>query len=348
MFNFSETKIKKLIVHSIGNKAEEQGIILSNSEIEIKDEAVENILLSYFLKSFKTDEFYHFDLEQEATSLEVMNSVSNIFENEDEFYVQSANIANHLYEVSVHPNIKRGELYFVHLTNCLVGDVRTDAIGIFKSENKDTYIKIFQQNDSFEIGCDNGININKLDKGCLLFNVYADQGYKISIIDKTNANKEALYWKEDFLKVLPWEDNYFITSNFLDLCKAFGEQVLTEDNNVERTEKIDFMNKSIDFFKDNKEFTIDRFNNKVISNDEVVNEFKNYIIDIAAERNFMPPEQFSISENAVKNSKKYFKSVIKLDKNFHVYVHSKSEFIEKGYDDLRKLKYYKLYFDSES
>lgn len=348
MFNIAEARISKIVVHSIGNKTEEQGIFLSKSEIEIKDQNIEEILLSYFLKHFKTDEFFKFDLESEKTSLPVLDSITNMFESADEFYVQSANIANHLYEVSLHPNIKKGELYIVYFTNCLIDDILTDAVGIFKSENKDVYIKIFQQNDQFDIEYENGININKLDKGCLIFNSRAEEGYKICIVDKTNANKDALYWKDDFLVVKPWEDNFFNTSNFLNMCKAFSDHVLTEDNNVERTEKIDFVNKSFDFFKDNKEFNLDRFNNKVIANQTVEDEFKNYIAEIKNQLDFNPPNEFVISENAVKSNKKYFRSVIKLDKNFHIYVHSKPEYIERGYDELRKLKYYKLYYDSES
>lgn len=348
MFNFSETRIRKLVVHNIGNKAEEQGIQLSRSEIEIVDEEVENILLTYFLKPFKTDEFYKFNLESENNSMSVLESITSIFDKDEEFYVQSANIANHLYEVSLHPNIKKGELYIVHFANCIVDEEPTDAIGIFKSENKDTYLKVYQQNENFEIDYENGVNINKLDKGCIVFNTRAEEGYRISIIDKTNANKEALYWKDDFLVVKPWEENYYNTSNFLNLCKAFSEHVLTEENDVERTEKIDFMNKSMDFFKDNKEFELDRFNHKVIGNQEVEGEFNNYIQEMSKEIDYDAPSNFNISENAVKDSKKYFRSVIKLDKNFHIYVHSKPEYIEKGYDDVRKMKFYKLYYDSES
>ena len=42
------------------------------------------------------------------------------------------------------------------------------------------------------------------------------------------------------------------------------------------------------------------------------------------------------------------KSVIKLDKNFHIYVHGESNMSEKGYDQARQLNYYKLFFREES
>jgi len=42
-----------------------------------------------------------------------------------------------------------------------------------------------------------------------------------------------------------------------------------------------------------------------------------------------------------------FKSVIKLDKNFHIYVHGDRELIEKGYDEAMGKHFYKIYFDVE-
>ena len=49
----------------------------------------------------------------------------------------------------------------------------------------------------------------------------------------------------------------------------------------------------------------------------------------------------------VKGEKRFFKSVLKLDKNFHVYVHGKKNYIEKGYDPDKGLNFYKLYFEVE-
>ena len=57
--------------------------------------------------------------------------------------------------------------------------------------------------------------------------------------------------------------------------------------------------------------------------------------------------KFKFSENAVKKGKKIFRRVIKLDKNFHVYIHSRHDFVEKGYDEEKGMKYYKLYYLNE-
>jgi len=59
-------------------------------------------------------------------------------------------------------------------------------------------------------------------------------------------------------------------------------------------------------------------------------------------------DSFAISPSAVKKQAKVFKTVLKLDKNFHVYIHGRRDLIEKGYDEMSGKHYYKLYFEEES
>ena len=40
-------------------------------------------------------------------------------------------------------------------------------------------------------------------------------------------------------------------------------------------------------------------------------------------------------------------SVLKLDKNFHIYIHGDKKLIEKGFDDGKAMSFYKVYFKEE-
>lgn len=348
MLNFSEITLDKIIIHNIGNKNAEEGIQLSKNEIEIHDLVTQDLLISYFTKPFKSDEFYRFDTQSDGLSEIVHNAVQAIFGDNDLFFVESANIAKRLYEVSTHPNIKRGELYIVYFKNCVVDDELTDAIGIFKSETKDTYIKVYQQNESFDVNYETGININKLDKGCLIFNTEAEVGYKISIVDSTNKNNEAVYWKDSFLEVKVRENNFYKTTNFLNMCRSFSESALTEDNDVETPEKINFLNDTVDYFKNNSTFDEKAFEQEVFKRPETRKAFEQYKQEYEEVYDVKTDALFDISDNALKTAKKHFKSVIKLDKNFHIYVHAKPDLMEKGYDEERNMNYYKLFYTEES
>ena len=58
-------------------------------------------------------------------------------------------------------------------------------------------------------------------------------------------------------------------------------------------------------------------------------------------------DQFDISKQAMRKSSKVFKKVIKLDDNFHIYVHGRRELIERGFDEEKGQTFYKIFFDQE-
>lgn len=58
-------------------------------------------------------------------------------------------------------------------------------------------------------------------------------------------------------------------------------------------------------------------------------------------------DEFGISGAAVKKKKTLLASKIKLDDNFVVSVAGRTDLIERGYDEEKGLKFYKLYFQDE-
>ena len=196
MIHVSDIKdLERLTIHKVGNASNEDPLVLSQQPLELKDETIGNLLLSYFIQPFTNNaEYFRFTHDADLHLNEVFKYCSLIFEDIESFQEQSVNIAKHLYKVSTHPKIKGGELYIVHFSKCQVDGEEVEAIGIFKSENRDTYLKVYLQNENYELNYDDGININKLDKGCLVFNTGQEEGYKVSIVD-SNSKQEAVYWK---------------------------------------------------------------------------------------------------------------------------------------------------------
>ncbi|MFA6400293.1 MAG: nucleoid-associated protein [Salinivirgaceae bacterium] len=348
MFNFSDVSLTQMVVHSIGSRPEEAGIKLSKAEMKITDHTVEDILKQYFLSQFKADYFYSFTHDSDLQLNEVFNFARQIFDDPDNFYNQSVNLAQHLYNKSNHPKIKTGEFYVVRFSDITIDDEVVDGIGLFKSETKDTYIRVFQKNENFEVDYENGINIKKLDKGCLIFNTEKEFGYKVSIIDSTNRSGEALYWRDEFLNISPRENEFYQTNQLLDLCKGFSDQILTNQNNVEKQEQVSFIKRTEEYLNKHDQFDSEDFKKQVINDEKIGEAFDEFKQEFEMKRDLSPVDQFEISENALKKGKKFFRSIIKLDKNFHIYVHSNPDFIEKGYDNLKGLRYYKLFFHDET
>jgi hypothetical protein len=347
MIDFSNCTITNVILHDIGNKNANDSIHLSKHELKI-DQRLQSILKEFFLSAFKADEYFNLYHDSDLALNEVFVYVSDIFTKRENLYDRSVNLARHLYDKSTHPKIKAGEFYVAYFKDCLIEGEAVDAVGLFKSENKDTYLKVLQKEENFEIDYEEGININKLDKGCLVFNTEREKGYLVAIVDNVNKGYEAQYWKDDFLHVKARNDDYHHTQNVLSLCKNFVVDKLPEEFEISRADQADLLNKSVNFFKENESFNMDDFTQEVIRQPEMIKTFNDYRKAYADERQLIIVDEFGISNQALKKQQRIFKSVIKLDKNFHIYVHGNRELIEKGYDEVTGMNYYKVYFKEEA
>ena len=165
----SEIVLEDIILHKVGNKSREEDIRFSKSALQL-DGFVKDLLLKYFLSPFKSEEYFNLAHESDLSLNEVYSFVSRIFEDPADIHQQSVHLARHLYEQSTHPKIKEGEFYVTYLRDCVLDGEAMDAIGLFKSESRETYLKVYPNGDSFDIDSEDGVNINKLDKGCLIFN----------------------------------------------------------------------------------------------------------------------------------------------------------------------------------
>lgn len=336
-------KIELISIHSVGNKVNEDGVILSLAPLVLNEEC-KDLLKKYFMTPFCGDEYYSFTHVTDLALNEVFLYVSGIFDDANSFHENTMRLSEFLYEKSGHPNIKSGEIYVVLFRDCILDDVTVDAVGIFKSENKDTYINVDRVDKSFVVGSSEGININKLDKGCLIFNTKREEGYVVAVVDNSNKS-EAKYWVEDFLNVKPRQDKYFQTRNFMSVCKNFVSKQLPEEFEVSKADQVELLNRSVQYFKENDEFSIQEFSQSVLEQPELIESFNAYKDRYQSERDVVFEDSFEISSDAVKKQSRSFKSVIKLDKNFHIYVHGDRRMIEQGEDE--KGRYYKVYYKEE-
>lgn len=342
---YTNVKLKNFIIHHIENKESGKPIILSNKKIEIKDDHLKSMLIEYFFSSLKKDKYFHFVHNTDLKMNEIFFYTKNIFKSGDSFSSNSIDIANHLYDCSVHPNIKNGQVFIAHFNNCIIDEFVTDAIGIFKIENQDYFLKTKQINNQVDIDYEQGIDLDKIDKGCLIFNIEEENGYVVSVIDNINKGFEARYWTQDFLHVEPRKDEYYNTQNVMSLCKDFVTQALPQS--ITKADQVDILNKSVKYFKENESFDMSAFSNEVITNPDLIEIFNRYKSEFELAREIAILENFSISESAVKKQARSIKSVIKLDKNFHIYVHGSKDLIQQGTEEDGR-KYYKIYYNEEN
>lgn len=348
MLETSEATLSNFVLHIVGNKAQEEGTIVSNEVIQ-PDEEMENILLSYFLKSFSkqtvTSRFGH---STNLTLNKVFTSVQSIFESKETLLAASKDILEHLYEQSTHPHIKSGELCIAYFENIVLDGELTEALGIFKSELKEQFLCIDQQSGKINYQLLEGINIHKLDKGCLVFNSEESEGYRVLMVDSNNY--DAQYWKEDFLGLVPESMESIQTKYAMEMVQQFADEVLSQPEN--KKEQLSMLNKSVQFFQKEESFDADNFAEKVLQTPEYIEAFNEYRPKFEEERGIETIQSFEIEEAVVQKNKKKMNSLIRLDNNIQIRLDFDNpeiadKYIEKGYDEVKGMHYYVVYYNNE-
>lgn len=350
MPDFSQLTFKSLAVHRVGNKMRNEGVLIAGNTYPLTDELLRNALLDYFLSPFaRYNGYFKFTHPADIKLNELYTFCRHVFDNRAEFLEQSVNIAKHLYNQSTHPKIQGGELCIAYFADCMLEDELTDAIGIFKSEQKDAFLKPDESNQSVVFRLEKGINLKHLDKGCLIFNTSEADGYRVLLVDKLSKSpSEAQYWRDDFLRLERVQDNGYVTENYLTLCHQYGEDTFGIEQG--KKDQLLFLNKTLQYFTDHELFDINDFSEQIFEDQPAhAGRFKEFKERFEEDNNVIVANDFKISQPAVKIMKRKLRSLIKLDTNIDIKLNSESteQFIERGYDEERKMFFYKVYFNEE-
>ena len=108
---------------------------------------------SFLLKPFGSlTQSYRFSHHADVRLNELNNYASEVFKEESSFIEYSKNIVNHLYEQSNSAQIKTGDVLIVLIEGIEYKDVLTEAIGVFKIENKVDFFQTYlDDNESFDV-----------------------------------------------------------------------------------------------------------------------------------------------------------------------------------------------------
>jgi len=344
MLTYHNATIQKLTVHYAGNPVQNEPLTLADSLIE-PDESLQEILMSYFLRSFKPEAFYHFN----TSGNPIYDACREIFKENGDFLKASSSIASALYDASTHPRILGGDLFVARIGGLNLHNEFYDAIVILKAEQEDSFLQVEWSGSQPEIVLSKAYRTDRIDKACLIFSHEEKDGYRVLAIDKTNGNSgEAQYWIDAFLNLEVLEDSYHYTRQYMHAYKDFVREQLPENFEVNSADQIALLNRSSKYFKEKDKFEFDNFASEVIQQPEVADAFKAFTRDYSGDGEHSITESFDINPAAVKKHAGMFKSVLKLDKNFHIYVHGNRSLIERGYDEQKGMNFYKVYFSNET
>lgn len=332
--------IKAAVVQRVGNKSNDDGVAFSDSLCQM--EGVEEHLLSLINASFKFDDwkqFYYIDgLEMNPA----YRFVTKIFEDENNLVKQSNNLARHLYEQSIHPNIKIGEFYVVLLDGCVIDGVETNAVGLFKSEVMETVLTVKMEHNHLVLSPQMGMSLKKLEKGCIIFNVEKEQGYKLAVVDNTNPKSDAHYWADNFLHVKDCNDDYHQTAKLTEMLTDYSK-IVKEESVMEGAI---VAKRAVELLKTEEVVRVDELADKLFDTDEQKRDFEDFRRSYEEENGGFA-EEVTVIAKAASRKPVTRMNVLRLGNDFEVKVLNPNAEIEKGVDKASGKEYYTLYFDKD-
>lgn len=316
----------------------------SHSASEDQDaDHLTGIMSRYFLSHFKSPEWYCFaDLPDNT----IYNIACSIFDDEQQFADKAMQFLQY-FQKCITDDMQGAVLFTAYFSELAIDDEITDAVAIFKANNRDSFMQFISAEDRMDIEIAEGIFTGQPQMGCLIVNTQRAEGFKVCTSFAGSRNAEATFWKESFLKITEAIDDYHHTKHYIQATKKFIRDKMPEVMDMDKTAEAAVMQRSFEYFKQEDNFDVDAYEVKVFKDKEVVEAFRDFREAYSQEKPGMLADQFDISDSAVKKQSNVFKNVIKLDKNFHIYVHGDRNKIRKGTDDNGQ-KFYMIYYEDES
>lgn len=327
-------EIKLATIQVVGNKTRGEGLSAASVLADVSGSS--EFLTKLVEKSFTMDDLKRFSYIESVELNPLYQFVSKIFDDEEAFLKQSVNIATFLYDQSVHPNIRSGELY-VLLLECEYRKETVEAVAILKSEKKDPFLATDNDGREISVRTMYGTGLKGLDKGCLILNVERENGYVVGMVDNTNNGSDAQYWTDSFLHVTNCDDDYHETVKLTEMLTAFSKQVAEQS----AAEGAVVAKKSTELLKKGEAVQVEELADRICVNDEQREQFATFRREFEEEYGEFA-EEVNVVAKAASRKPVTRMNTLRIGNAFEVKVLNIEARMEQGKDDGGR--YWKLYW----
>ncbi len=342
-----------LVLAKVGHPQRDEPLQTSKEVFKIAEEDQET-LSAIFLKPFKNLTAHRFSHHSSLDQHEMNAYSAAIFASDEGLLEKGCDIAKRLYAKSNHPNIKSGDLCISLIKNIDIDGELTQGLCILKSESVVPFLSISTRDGDLELHTEQGINPEKIDKGCLILNHLASKGYYVLTFDRTGSDSR--FWVRDFLGVVPITDSPFLTNKYANMAVAFLEKEKKEapkkasaNDDAPPWDASSAARDAITYFEQKENFSLQEFEEQVLKSPEAAAKFAAHRSKIEEEQGHRLEDQFEISKKDVSKAKKKIPSVMKLDTGVEIrlkpaVVAEPDKFLEHGFDEARKMKFIKVFY----
>ncbi len=339
MINAREAMVEELVIHRVGTDGSPS--VLTDVSAVLQGPEEQEFLRRLFLKPFASVAATHTFSAEDKKAANALQALCAKAEKGKDLVGVSRAIAKLLIDTAAEHEVRGGDLFVVRFHAVeLAGGVH-DAVGILKYDDKEIFLESKASGANIGMRLKRGLGGRRPDQALLV--LFTPGEHTVLVIDDDPRNG---FWQQAFAGLRTRQDHVNSTNNLLEMTRSFITEQLPQDYEIPRADQIDLLNRSVQYFKDNTEFDRGSFAREVFQSEEVIGSFERFGDRFQEERAVELEERFSISPDAVKKQARVFKSVLKLDKNFHIYIHGDRNKIERGVDEQGR-KFYKIYYEQE-
>ncbi len=347
---FQSAKVTTLVLAKIGHPARNEPLQTSKTAFPVR-EGDQATLTNLFTKPFKNLLGHRFSQHSSLEKNEIYQITKAIFNDPSALHEQGCAIAQRLYTKTNHPNIKSGDLCVALIEDLEVDGKKLQGLCLLKAETIVPFLSISARDGDLRLAAEEGINPEKIDKGCLIFNHSAEHGFYVLTFDRAGA--ESRFWLKDFLGVQAVPDAAFLTNTYAKMAVSFLEKESPKPNDDSPPWETNSPAKeALAYFEKAEKFDLQDFEEKVLKTPEAVAKFTEHRCKIEEEQGAPLERSFGISKKDVSKAQKRITSVMKLDTG--VEIHLKANFsgkqdpvMERGFDESKKMKFIKVYFNKD-
>jgi hypothetical protein len=347
---FTSAIATQLVLAKVGHPQRDEPLQVSKQVFPV-EESDQEALTALLLKPFKNLAGHRFSHHAALDQHELNTCAKAVFENPAELLAKGCEIAKRLYAKSNHPNIKSGDLCIALVEGVQVNAETVAALCILKSESVVPFLSISDQDGDLRLHTAQGINPEKIDKGCLILNHLPQKGYYVLTFDRSGT--ESRFWVRDFLGVVPITDSPFLTNKFTDMAVAFAQQETAGDDDdsppwATGTAARD----ALAFFDGKEKFSLQEYEEQVLRTPAAVSKFQQHRAKVEAETGQRFESDFDISKKDVTRAKKRISTVMKLDTGVEIHVrpafaNQPEPVLERGFDEQKGMKFIKVFFNKD-
>lgn len=349
---FTSAYATGLVLAKVGHPQRDEPLQTSKEVFKIAEDD-QDALTAIFLKPFKNLTAHRFSHHSSLDQHEMNAYSAAIFASEDGLLEKGCDIAKRLYAKSNHPNIKSGDLCISLIKDIEINGEMTSGLCILKSESVVPFLSISTRDGDLELHTEQGINPERIDKGCLIINHLAQKGYHVLTFDRSGSDSR--FWVRDFLGVVPVTDSPFLTNKFAGMAVSFLEKEKKagpKGDDSPPWEDASAVRDAISYFEEKEHFSLQEFEEQVLKTPEAKTKFAEHRAKVEEETGQRLDESFEISKKDVSKAKKKIGAVMKLDTGVEIrlkpdVVSAPERVLEHGFDETRKMKFIKVWFNED-